>query len=101
MADFRLCSSCHSQSGGLVPLHSARRYRGYEVWETKTLDVHGPAIRRQSDLPNEFLSLEQVLRANPRNLEACRLMANLAEAEHSKSALNWRKQVFELNYPAR
>lgn len=51
----------------------------------------------KSDGRNELLCLQQVLRTNPRDLEACRMMANLTEATRSSSALIWRQRVLELN----
>lgn len=72
-------------------------YRGYRVWAQN----HWISLARQfaakSDARNELLSLQQVLRSNPRNLEACRMMANLTEASRLPSAIIWRERVLELN----
>jgi len=72
-------------------------YRGYLVWKQS----HGMAMAREyyakSDVRNTVLSLQQVLAANPRNIEAARMMAGLAEAARSPGALVWRQRVLELN----
>jgi tetratricopeptide (TPR) repeat protein len=72
-------------------------YRGYQVWKQS----HGMAMAREynakSDVRNTILSLQQVLAANPRNIEAARMMAGLAEAARSPAALVWRQRVLELN----
>jgi tetratricopeptide (TPR) repeat protein len=44
-----------------------------------------------------LFALQRVLKANPKDLEACRLMAVLTEAGRSPSALLWRSRVVELN----
>src|SRR5471030_2749932 len=72
-------------------------YRGYQVWKQS----HGMSMAREyyakADMRNTILSLRQVLSANPRNLEATRMMAGLTEAARSPAALVWRQRVLELN----
>lgn len=51
----------------------------------------------KADMRNTILSLQQVLTTNPRNIEACRMMAGLTEAARSPGALVWRQRVLELN----
>jgi Flp pilus assembly protein TadD len=72
-------------------------YRGYQVWKQS----HGMAMARgyfaKADVPNTLLSLRQVLNINPRNIEACRMMAVLTEAGHQQEALFWRQRILELN----
>ena len=72
-------------------------YRGYQVWKQS----HGLAMARtyfaKGDMGNTLLSLQQVLNTNPRNIEACRMMAGLTEAARSPGALVWRQRVLELN----
>ena len=50
----------------------------------------------QGDYRNASLSARQTLRANPRNLEACDIMADLAERSRSPYALDWRGRIVEL-----
>jgi Tfp pilus assembly protein PilF len=72
-------------------------YRGYQVWKQK----HGLAMAKgylaKGDGRNTVLSLQEVLKANPRNIEACRMMASLTEAGRSRAALGWRQRVLELD----
>ncbi len=72
-------------------------YRGYEVWKQNHWLSLAKQFAAKMDMPNEFLALEQVLQANSRNVEATRMMANLAEAERSPAALSWRKKVVEFD----
>ena len=72
-------------------------YRGYQVWKQS----HGLAMARayyaKGDARSTLLSLQQVLHTNPRNIEACRMVADLTEAARSPRALFWRQRVLELN----
>lgn len=43
-----------------------------------------------------LLCLQRAVKANPNDLQACRLMAELTEAARSPSALLWRSRVVEL-----
>jgi tetratricopeptide (TPR) repeat protein len=72
-------------------------FRGYQVWKQS----HGLAMARsfydKGDARSAILSIQQVLHVNPRNIEACRMMANLSEAARSPSTLVWRQRVLELD----
>jgi len=72
-------------------------YRSYQVWEQK----HGLTMASQyfakSDMRNTMLALRQVLAVNPRNIEACRMMAGLTEMARSPASLVWHQRVLELN----
>ena len=72
-------------------------FRGYAVWKQS----HGLAMARnyyaQADVRNAVLALQQVLKANPRNLDACRMMAAMAEAARSSDGLLWRQRVVDIN----
>jgi predicted Zn-dependent protease len=72
-------------------------HRGYQVWKQNHLMQMAKAFAAKPDINNELLCLQQVLRANPRNLEACRMMAALTEAARSPGALIWRQRVVELS----
>jgi Flp pilus assembly protein TadD len=72
-------------------------YRGYKVWKQSHWLTMARGYAAKADVRNELLSLQQVLRFNPRNLEACRMMASLADATHSPGALLWRERVVELD----
>ena len=70
-------------------------YRGYRVWKQNHWLALAKDFASKGDLNSESLSLQQVLRANPQNVEACRMMANLAEAMHMPTALAFRERVVE------
>ena len=88
-------------------------YRGYQVWKQSHeawKQSHGLAMAKayyakvaasgytdKAALQNTVLSLHQVLNANPRNIEANRMMAVLTEADRKLEALVWRERVLELN----
>lgn len=50
----------------------------------------------KSDRRNQSICLQQVLRFNPKNLEACQMMGDLTETVRSPSALGWRQRVLDL-----
>jgi len=51
----------------------------------------------KADGRNALLCVQRVLRSDPHNLDATRVMAQLTEAARSPSALLWRTRVVELN----
>ncbi|MGC9943701.1 MAG: hypothetical protein ABSE48_17890 [Verrucomicrobiota bacterium] len=51
----------------------------------------------QSDERSAILSLSEVLRMDPRNVEATRLMADLADSDRQANALLWRSRVIQLD----
>lgn len=71
-------------------------YRGYKVWKNKHLMSMGREFLAKSDERNAALSAQEVLRSDPKNVEATRIMAALAQEAHSPSALLWRSRVVEL-----
>jgi tetratricopeptide (TPR) repeat protein len=71
-------------------------YRGYKVWKTKHLVSLGAGFLAKSDHRNAALSAQEVLRTDPKNLEATRMMAQLAEGARSPAALLWLGRVVEL-----
>ncbi len=50
----------------------------------------------KGDYRNASLSARQALRANPNNLEACRIVASLAERARSPYVLDWRRRIVDL-----
>jgi tetratricopeptide (TPR) repeat protein len=48
------------------------------------------------DYRNASLSARQTLQVNPGNLEACGIVAEVAEASRSAVALDWRRRIVEL-----
>jgi Flp pilus assembly protein TadD len=72
-------------------------YRGYKFIRQAHLIKQAQHYLTKSDAKKALLCLQRVLRSNPRNVEACRLMAELSEAGRSPGALLWRSRVVELN----
>jgi predicted Zn-dependent protease len=50
----------------------------------------------KGDYRSANLSARQALRVNPLNLEACQLMADLAERSRSPYVLDWRRRIVEV-----
>ena len=48
------------------------------------------------DYRNASLSARQTVQLNPRNLEACRIIADLAEKSRSPDVLDWRRRIATL-----
>src|SRR6185369_16872292 len=67
-------------------------YRSYKTWKQRHMLSLARSFIAKSDARNAALSLDQVLDANPRNVEACRLMAELTEATRSPNAVLWRSR---------
>ncbi len=72
-------------------------YRGYKVWKQKHLVSMARDFIAKSNGTNALLTLKQALLTNPRNLEATRMMADLAAATRSPAVLVWRSRVVELD----
>ena len=83
--------------GTAVLLAGYAGYRGFKVWKQNRLMNLARTFAAQGDGRNVLLCLRQVLISNPRNVDACRLMAELSEAGRSPGALVWRSRVVELN----
>ena len=63
--------------------------------ETRALE-QAKSYLAKGDYRNASLSARQALQVNPRNLEACRIMADLAERSRSPYVLDWRRRIVEL-----
>lgn len=72
-------------------------YRGYKVWKQRHMMTLAREYLSKSDQRNAMLCLTQVLKTNPRNLEASRMMAEFCEAAHSPNAVVWRSRVLDMN----
>jgi Tfp pilus assembly protein PilF len=68
----------------------------YKGWSEARLLSQSRAFMAQADYRNASLCLQKLVKANPSNIDACRLMADLAEAASSENALFWRNRVLEL-----
>src|SRR5215468_5806444 len=70
--------------------------RAYRSWKQTHLLSMARQFAAKADLRNAVLSVGEVLRANPRNVDACRFMAAMAETNHSPETVLWRSRVLEL-----
>ena len=71
-------------------------YRGYKVGKNKHLMSLAHGFLAKADARNALLSVQAVLRSDPVNLDATKMMAQLADASRSPAALMWRSRVVEL-----
>jgi len=70
--------------------------RVYNSWKQTHLLSLARQLAARDELRGAILAANQVLRANPRNVEACRFMAELAETNSSPETVLWRSRVLEL-----
>jgi tetratricopeptide (TPR) repeat protein len=71
-------------------------YRLYKSARQARLIAQARTYLAKPDERKAFLCLQRALRYNPKDADACRLMAELAERGRSPSALIWRNRVVEL-----
>jgi hypothetical protein len=69
-------------------------YRRFK--ESRSVSQAGIFFAR-GDYRNASLSARQALAANPRNLQACFVMAQLAELAHSPRLLDWHRRLTEFS----
>lgn len=72
-------------------------YRVYKNMRQAKLVKQAQKYLDKSEPRKAMLVLQRALRYNSRDVEACRLMADLAEAGRSPVALMWRSRVVEYN----
>ena len=72
-------------------------YREYRTVRQARLIKQARRYLDKSDPARAQLCLRNALAHNPKDLEACRLMAQVAEAARLPSAIIWRSRVVELN----
>jgi predicted Zn-dependent protease len=70
--------------------------RAYVHWQEKRLVIRADGDIKKGDLRSAGLALRTILQLKPSSVPATRLMANLAEMLHDKSAVDWRKKVVAL-----
>jgi len=71
-------------------------YRGYHWWKERHLMRQARMYLRRGDGSNAYLSLRQAVIADPNNLEACKLLAQILEMGRSPEALNYALRVVDL-----
>ncbi len=68
----------------------------YRHWQQRRLLAQARAFLAKDDFANGSLCVREVLAMNPSNLEACRLMAGLAERAGSPALLDWRRRIADI-----
>jgi Flp pilus assembly protein TadD len=71
-------------------------YRGFKVWKSRHLVALSHDFLAKSDRRDAALSAQEILQTDPKNLDAVRVMAAVAESSRSPSTLLWRSRVVEL-----
>ena len=69
---------------------------GYRHWRQKRLVRLAGDFLAKSDTTNATLCLQRALQLNQRDLQACRMFAELAERAGSRSGIAWRRRVVDL-----
>ena len=72
-------------------------YHGYQAGKNRHLMSLAHQLLAKSDTRGATISVQAVLRSDPKNLDATRVMAQLADASRLPTALLWRSRVVELN----
>jgi len=76
-----------------MPLVGWMGYKQYKNWSCNRLTANGRDYLQKGDFRNAILCLRKAAQANPKKLEAFRLMAELAEGARSLQAIGWHKQI--------
>jgi len=71
-------------------------YRGHRIWKQERLVRQARTFLARSDAPNALVCLRRTLQINPKNVAACRLMADFAEMAGMPDAVGWRSRLVEL-----
>ena len=72
-------------------------FRLYRNWQEGHLVRRASAVMSGGDLREASLSVRRVLQLNPNNVEALRLMGEIAEKTGDRGSLELRRKAFELN----
>jgi predicted Zn-dependent protease len=71
-------------------------YRVYGVWRKHHLSQQAQDFFAAKDYQSAVLVARHVLQLDPKNIAACRIMAEIAELAGKAEALSWREQVVAL-----
>lgn len=82
--------------GALVTTVAFGGYRGYGEWRKRHLSQQAQEFFARKDYQSAVLVARQVLQLDPRNVTACRIMAETAELDGKREALSWHEQVVAL-----
>ena len=71
-------------------------YRGYGIWRKRHLAQQAQEFFARKDYQSAVLVARHLLQLDPKNIAACRVMADTAELAGKSEALSWRQQVISL-----
>ena len=74
-----------------------RGARVYARYKEQRLTLQARLFLQDGRYKEAFLTTQQILGANPANVDACRFMAELTERAKDPSTLIWRRRVAELS----
>jgi predicted Zn-dependent protease len=81
---------------GLVAGLAFGGYRGYGVWRKGHLSRQAQDFLAKKDYQSAVLVARHLLQLDPRNVAACRVMAEVAELAGKREALSWHEQLAAL-----
>jgi predicted Zn-dependent protease len=81
---------------GLAAILALGACRGYGVWRQRHLSQQAQDFFAQKDYQSAVLVARHLLQLDPKNIAACRIMAETAELAGKREALSWREQVVSL-----
>ena len=83
--------------GVVVGLVAFGGYRGYALWRKRHLAQQAQNFFAQKDYQSAALVSRHLLQLDPKNIAACRIMAETAELAGKREAVSWREQVVGLD----
>jgi predicted Zn-dependent protease len=81
---------------GLAAILAFLSYRGYGVWRKRHLSQQAQEFSAHKDYQSAVLVARHLLQLDPKNVGACRIMAQTAELAGKREALFWREQLVAL-----
>ncbi|MDP9098601.1 MAG: hypothetical protein M3N48_06355, partial [Verrucomicrobiota bacterium] len=80
----------------LISVGGVIGFKQFRAWQQRRLVAEGNALVNEGDYRRASLDARRILQINPDSVEACRIMAAVAEKTGLRSALDWRRRVMEL-----
>jgi lipopolysaccharide biosynthesis regulator YciM len=71
-------------------------YKQFHRWQERRLVAQANALVDQNDVKRASLDARRILQINPDSAPGCRIMARIAEKAGSRSAIEWRRRVVDL-----
>ena len=80
----------------LVAIAGFGSYRGYGLWRKRHLSEQAQEFFAKKDYQSAVLVARHVLQLDPKNIVACRIVAETAEVAGKHEAISWREQLVSL-----